>query len=154
MTNRSGTNSGDLPAPTGTGRLRLPSTPSKPSAAPSKPSEPAQPSNPPSSVDGTDLTIVVDDGHATTTWRLTCTPAGGTHPTAEQACQALAAHGAMALPPVPKGMNCAMIYGGPQRARITGTWQGRRVDSTMSRTNGCEIARWDALDGLLPGGGA
>jgi hypothetical protein len=43
-----------------------------------------------------------------------------------------------------------MVYGGPQTARITGTWEGGPVDATLSRTNGCEIARWKALRGLLP----
>ena len=102
----------------------------------------------------TDLTIVVDDGAGReTTWTLTCDPPGGTHPDAAAACAALATHGTAALPPKPEGVVCAEVYGGPQRATITGTWQGRQVQSSLSRTDGCEIHRWDLLRGLLPSAG-
>jgi hypothetical protein len=98
-----------------------------------------------------DLTIVVGDGSGhTTTWHLTCEPAGGDHPTPAKACAALAEHGRTALPPVPTDRMCTEIFGGPQTARITGTWRGERVDAKLSRGNGCEIARWQALIGLLP----
>ena len=99
----------------------------------------------------TDLTVVVDDGTGrTTTWTLTCDPDGGTHPDAAAACAALTAHGAAALPPTRKDLACTQVYGGPQRATVRGTWQGTTVDSTFSRTDGCEIRRWDLLRGLLP----
>jgi nitrous oxide reductase accessory protein NosL len=105
----------------------------------------------------TELTIVVDDGAGKTqTWSLTCDPPGGTHPNPAAACAALEAKGQTALPPVPKDAMCTQIYGGAQTAKITGSWHGESVNSTLSRTNGCEINRWDALKGLLPpnGGGA
>lgn len=103
----------------------------------------------------TDLQIVVDDGAGrTTTWQLTCDPAGGTHPDADRACRVLETAGATSLPPVPAGAMCTEIFGGPQTAHITGTWRGRAVDARLSRTNGCEIARWTGLAGLLPDGGA
>ena len=96
-----------------------------------------------------ELTIVVDDGSGTkTTWQLSCDPAGGTHTDPEAACRALAEHGETALPPVPTNQMCTQQYGGPETATITGTWQGEPVNSTLSRKNGCEIARWDALKGL------
>ena len=66
----------------------------------------------------------------------------------------LAEHGDTALPPVGKGRICTQIYGGPQTATITGTWRGKAVTAHLSRTNGCEIARWQALDGLLPSAGS
>jgi hypothetical protein len=98
-----------------------------------------------------DLTIVVDSGSgSTTTWHLTCDPQGGNHPTPERACAVLAQHGTTALPAVPTDRMCTQIYGGPQTAHITGTWRGERVDARLSRNNGCEIARWNALVGLLP----
>lgn len=101
----------------------------------------------------TDLTIVYDDGTGVTvTWTLTCDPAGGTHPRADAACAALAAHGATALPAVPRHRVCTDQYGGPQRATISGTWLGQQVRSEVRRTNGCEIGRWKQLEGLLPGG--
>ncbi len=100
-----------------------------------------------------ELTIVVDDGSGTkTTWQLSCDPAGGTHPDPEAACQALTEHGETALPAVPKDQMCTQQYGGPETATITGTWQGKPVNSTLSRKNGCEIARWDALKDCLPAG--
>ncbi|GAA3605940.1 SSI family serine proteinase inhibitor [Microlunatus ginsengisoli] len=99
-----------------------------------------------------ELTIVVDPGNgaATTTWRLSCDPAGGDHPDPVGACQALEVNGASALPPVPKDRACTMIYGGPERATVTGTMNGAKVKSTFTRTNGCEIDRWSQLVPLLP----
>jgi hypothetical protein len=99
----------------------------------------------------TDLTIVSDDGNGKTeTWTLTCDPAGGTHPDPEAACAALAGKGTTAMPAVAKDTMCTQQFGGPQTAKITGTWQGKPVDASFSRTNGCEISRWQALEGLLP----
>jgi hypothetical protein len=104
-----------------------------------------------SSSAGAELTIVVSTGSgAATTWHLTCDPAGGDHPDPATACAALQAGGDQALPPVPKDRMCTQIYGGDQTARITGTWRGKPVDASLKRTNGCEIARWNALIGLLP----
>ena len=61
---------------------------------------------------------------------------------------------AQRLAPVPSGMACAEIYGGPATARVTGTLNGERVDARFSRVNSCEIARWDRNAALLgrPGG--
>jgi hypothetical protein len=99
-----------------------------------------------------ELTIVVDlgQGGADTTWRLTCDPAGGNHPDPVGACQALEVNGAAALPPVAKDQACTMIYGGPERATVTGTWNGQKVSAAFSRTNGCEINRWAQMVPLLP----
>lgn len=119
--------------------------------APGGPS--AAPSSSPASSDpaSTALTIVVDDGAGgVTTWTLTCDPVGGDHPDAEAACRALAQNGARALPPVPRGRMCTQVFAGPETATVTGTWNGKAVDSRFNRRNGCEIARWKALAGLLP----
>ena len=102
--------------------------------------------------DGTDLTIVFNDGSGTTsTWRLTCDPPGGNHPQPDAACAALERSAKAALPAVPKNRACAEVYGGPQTAMVTGTWRGTPVNSRFSRVNACETARWNALGGLLPG---
>lgn len=84
------------------------------------------------------------------TWKLTCDPAGGTHPRAQAACTALAkgrttAKGGDPFAPVPKTAMCTQIYGGPQVATVKGTWDGRAVDATFNRKNGCNIARWNRL---------
>lgn len=107
-----------------------------------------------STAPSTNLTVVFDDGAGKTdSWTLTCDPAGGTHPHAATACAALTANGKTALPPVAKGMMCTQIFGGAQRAKVTGTWNGGQVNAALSRTNGCEISRWKALEGLLPATG-
>ena len=117
------------------------------------PITPSERSTPTPSSD-TDLTIVINDGSSSTvTWRLTCDPPGGTHPDPKAACRALEANGVVALPPVPNDKACTQIYGGPETASITGTWQGQPVMSRFARNDGCQISRWKLLEGLLPPGG-
>jgi hypothetical protein len=48
-------------------------------------------------------------------------------------------------------MICTQQYGGPQVALVTGVLHGRRVHSRFSLTDGCEIARWRAMEPLLGG---
>ena len=90
------------------------------------------------------------------TWTLRCDPAGGTLRRPSVACRRLAAGGGTKLfAPVPHDAVCTEIYGGPQMARIVGTYKGKRVWANFSRTNGCHISRWDRLSPwLLPSGGA
>jgi hypothetical protein len=75
---------------------------------------------------------------------LTCDPDGGTHPDPAAACDALLQH-EDALDPVPGDVACTELFGGPQVATIDGSG----VHSSFSRTNGCEIARWDALAAVV-----
>jgi len=91
------------------------------------------------------ITVVADAGAPPNVLTLTCDPAGGNHPQPAQACAALGRAGATVFDPVPKDQACTMIYGGPQTAKVTGTYKGNRVDATFKRTNGCEIARWEKL---------
>jgi Subtilisin inhibitor-like len=84
-------------------------------------------------------------------WRhatLTCAPAGGTLAHAAAACAKL---DAMRAPfaPVRKGVACTQIYGGPDVARVTGTFRGRKIWAVFRRRNGCEIARWNAVAFLI-----
>ncbi len=106
------------------------------------------PGQPPSA--RTELTIVVRESAGATpkTWTLTCDPAGGTHPDPAGACAALAAVKAP-FAPLPSDLACTQIYGGPQTATVTGTYRGKPVNTTFSRTDGCQIARWDGLQALL-----
>ncbi len=96
---------------------------------------------------GTSLTIVVTpaDDVEPSTYELTCDPAGGDHPQAAEACKALGAAGADVFEPVPDDQACTMIFGGPQKATVTGTYDGQTVDASFSRENGCEIERWETL---------
>jgi hypothetical protein len=90
------------------------------------------------------LTIVVwpqgfgGDSHR---WTLRC-------PSAAAACTRLAAIDAP-FAPVPPQTACTAIYGGPQVARVTGTFRGQRVWATFRRRDGCEIARWNKVAFLL-----
>ena len=86
------------------------------------------------------------------TWRLRCGPAGGTLPRAAAACRRLATL-ERPFAPVPKDIVCSQIFGGPQVARVTGTFERRRVWVTFKRTDGCEIARWNRHRFLFPGAG-
>ncbi|MFE9562729.1 SSI family serine proteinase inhibitor [Streptomyces sp. NPDC006487] len=104
------------------------------------------------------LTIVVaDTGNplADGEYRLECDPPGGNHPRAGDACarlEALAREGKDPFAPESRNQLCTMQDGGRATARITGTWHGHRVESRFSRTNGCEIRRWNDLEPVLPGG--
>jgi hypothetical protein len=40
---------------------------------------------------------------------------------------------------------CTQIYGGPEEAHVTGTLEGRKVDATLTRNNGCAISDYEAL---------
>lgn len=89
---------------------------------------------------------------------LTCgsgNQAGGTHPAAGRACAGLEKAAALdkaedPFAPVPDNAMCTEIYGGPQTATVRGTWEGRQVDATFSRADGCEIERWDTVKAVLP----
>ncbi|WP_069813726.1 SSI family serine proteinase inhibitor [Streptomyces sp. TP-A0874] len=84
---------------------------------------------------------------------LDCHPHGGNHQAARAACDrldALTRWGKDPFAPVDPDARCTMIYGGPVTARLTGVWAGRPVDARFSRSDGCEIARWDNLRPLLP----
>jgi hypothetical protein len=91
---------------------------------------------------------------ATVTWALRCAPTRGTLPRPARACARLDAGGAELFAPLPKNVVCTEIYGGPQKARVVGTVDDRRVWATFTRTNGCHIDRWQRLSPwLLPPGG-
>jgi hypothetical protein len=110
----------------------------------------AKPSAPQAKVS---LTVVVTPtpGATPKRWTLRCDPAGGTHPDAKAACrQLLAAKNPFA--PIPRGIMCPMIVAGPQRATISGTYFGQRVESDFSRV-GCEAARWAKLGAVFGSAG-
>ncbi|MEV7613222.1 SSI family serine proteinase inhibitor [Streptomyces sp. NPDC089799] len=103
------------------------------------------------------LTVTVEHNGASRvangTFTLECEPAGGTHPEARRACARLdrfAQAGKDPFAPVPPDEVCSGVYGGRAVARITGSWQGRRIDASFSRKNGCEISRWKDLEPVLP----
>jgi hypothetical protein len=88
------------------------------------------------------------------TWTLRCGPASGSLPRPGRACVRLRAGGAKLFAPLPKNVVCTEIYGGPQKALVVGTVQGRPVRATFTRANGCEIMRWlHIAPWLVPTGG-
>ena len=88
------------------------------------------------------------------TWTVRCNPAGGTLRRPVRACARLASGAAKLFASLPKDTVCTEIYGGPQKARVVGTVNGQRVRAIFTRTNGCEISRWQRISPwLLPAGG-
>jgi hypothetical protein len=68
---------------------------------------------------------------------------------ADQHCRdALAMEKLLTTQP-PSDRVCTQIYGGPQSARITGTFGAQDVARRLKRTNGCEIEDWKQADALL-----
>lgn len=130
-----------VPAAPGSGT----SEPATPSGTVTTPSD-ATPGEPVAA----DLTITVDDGAGrTASHSVTCEPAGGDVPDPEGACAALASSWATAFPPVPKDQACTMIFGGPERATVSGTVAGEQVLAEFNRSNGCEIDRWQLVEQIL-----
>jgi LysM repeat protein len=69
---------------------------------------------------------------------------------AEAACAAVAKDVLAAIAKDQQsGRLCSEIYGGPQTARIAGTANGKKVDLSVARTDGCGVADWVALEPLL-----
>ncbi len=102
------------------------------------------------------ITVVPAQGAAEVDYTLVCssgTPAAeSSHPNAAAACAAIKANPDILAPSKPSGSQaCTQQYGGPQVAVVTGTFRGRSVHSTFTRTDGCEIARWKAMAPLLGG---
>ena len=83
------------------------------------------------------------------TYTLRCAPLGGTLPKKAEACARLAK---MTQPfaPVSRDIACTDVYGGPQQALVTGRLRGYSVRAGFSRTNGCEIARWNRVRFMFP----
>ncbi|MBM7785733.1 SSI family serine proteinase inhibitor [Tenggerimyces flavus] len=99
------------------------------------------------------ITVWAEPNEQPRVWELTDDPAGGTHPNAQAAIAALENAKGDPFAPVPPGTISTMIYGGPDRAQIVGEWKGRRVSAEYSRTNGAEIARWNALAAVFGANG-
>ncbi len=51
--------------------------------------------------------------------------------------------------PVPPDTPCTEIYGGPDEVTIEGTLDGERIETRLTRENGCEIERFDRFAPVL-----
>ena len=92
------------------------------------------------------------DGSPPQRWTLRCSRDGaaGDHPDPDGACAHLSGLDDP-FAPLPADRVCTEQYGGPQTARVTGSWRGEQVDLRLSREDGCAISQWDSLGPLLPG---
>ncbi|NYE96196.1 hypothetical protein FHU41_002446 [Psychromicrobium silvestre] len=151
-------------------RRRTPSVPASPlvltllallalflvSCAPSSNSNtPSSTSNPPASASETSLTIEVKatpESNSSSSV-LNCTGAksldGSTVKLADAACAALekAGPGIFQAPITPQ--SCTMQMGGPQTAKVSGTFHGSVVEKTFDQHDGCAIAEWNQLAPLF-----
>ncbi|MFE9822520.1 SSI family serine proteinase inhibitor [Streptomyces sp. NPDC005791] len=104
----------------------------------------------------TRLTVTVSESGnpaADGVFELECDPAGGSHPSAQRACDLLdqaAESGGNPFVATDRNAMCTQQAGGPASARVQGTWRGEVVDARFSRANGCEISRWNNLVPVLP----
>jgi hypothetical protein len=106
----------------------------------------------------TDLDITVwPDGRGKSEpeqYTLSCPEPSGNHPDPESACEAVYNLNAEDFEPVPPGAICTEIYGGPQQARLEGTFAGAadvmQVALDLSRENGCQIDLWDRFAKIVP----
>lgn len=82
-------------------------------------------------------------------YTLRCAPAAGTVPRPGLACTRLLGL-RRPFAPVPPGVACTEIYGGPATALVTGRFRGSLIRARFSRKDGCEIARWNRVRFLFP----
>lgn len=76
------------------------------------------------------------------------------HPTADAACTALKNNPSLlSHAPVKSDQECTQQFGGPQTARVTGAVDGMEISASFSRTDGCQIALWDAASAIIGSSG-
>jgi len=90
---------------------------------------------------------------------ITCPVADDATDIERDVCEFLSGAGGDALRATPAADEvCTEIYGGDETATVKGTLNGETINASFSRTNGCEIARFDAAtplwSGVAPGGAA
>jgi hypothetical protein len=116
----------------------------------------AEPAEPPPARDAVELVLTVRETPGGLARRATLRCAGararatgylaGRAGPACRAARRLA--GLLAAPPA-RHRVCTQVYGGPERARVRGTVEGRAVDRRFGRADGCEIADYERAAPLL-----
>jgi hypothetical protein len=100
------------------------------------------PTEAPSAEDITELGLELDadgpDGEAAQVRRLEC---GGD--AEAPACSLVGDLPPDPAAPVPPDTACTEIYGGPDTLHVEGTLEGRPIEGTFTRENGCEIERFE-----------
>ena len=80
---------------------------------------------------------------------LRCDPVAGTLPGRTAACARLRALRISPFLPMPTGIACTQIYGGPEEALVVGRFRGRPVWARFHQRDGCGIARWNRVSFLF-----
>ena len=147
------------PTPGATGSAsQAPSSSAPSSSSPSSsPSSSAAPSASAATGAGSaelSITLVESPEAAPQTFTLVCADgvpaAESNHPTAAEACTSIKNSPAILNPaPTKTDQACTMQYGGPATAKVTGAVDGKEVTAAFSRTDGCQIALWDAAKSIL-----
>jgi hypothetical protein len=98
------------------------------------------------------LTVTVDNdgagGAGAKTAEVSCDAAGDS-----KVCGAVSKLAAKVFEPTPGDVACTQQFGGPETATVRGTLNGEAVDAEFSRTDGCEISRWEKAQRLLEAAG-
>lgn len=86
---------------------------------------------------------------------ITCPPDHFANNAVRDACNLVAASPEVldAYEVDPAAGVCADTGAGPQRATITGTYEGRAVKTSYARTDACAVAHWDAAAALFTAAG-
>lgn len=102
-----------------------------------------------SPVESTELTVTLDadgpGGDQPLEAEFSCPGANAPR----TACEAVADLPEGAADPVPPSTPCTEIYGGADEATIEGTLEGEDVDAMLTRSNGCEIERFERFAALF-----
>lgn len=75
--------------------------------------------------------------------------AGSTVSNANAACAALEKNGKAVFQPASTPQQCTLQMGGPQTAKVSGTFKGTAVDKEFSQHDGCAIDEWKLLQPLF-----
>lgn len=100
------------------------------------------------------VTVKAGEGGRTVNYTLVCqngVPAAESqHPAAAAACAALKANAALLSPaPRPTDKACTQQYGGPAEATVSGSVDGKPVETEFTLRDGCLIAQWKAAKDVL-----
>lgn len=103
----------------------------------------------PGGTTGSDLTVTLDPDGPDGLKEPLMEDVSCDAPEEGEVCRAIARLSAADLGPVDRGQACTEIFGGPDRVEIVGTLNDDSVDVTLTRSNGCEIERFQQALPLL-----
>lgn len=103
----------------------------------------------PGGLDGTAFTVTLDPDGADGRQEQLVEDVSCAEGDRERACQAAADLEPADLEPADPTQPCTELFGGTDTAAITGTLDGEPIDVTLSRSNGCEIERFERALPLL-----